>query len=27
LRTGEIVAQGTGAELLADGDLFASYVG
>ena len=27
LRTGSIVAQGTGAELLADGDLFASYVG
>ncbi len=27
LRTGEIVAQGTGAQLLADGDLFASYVG
>jgi branched-chain amino acid transport system ATP-binding protein len=27
LRTGEIVAQGTGRELLADGDLFASYVG
>jgi branched-chain amino acid transport system ATP-binding protein len=27
LRTGSIVAQGTGAELVADGDLFASYVG
>jgi branched-chain amino acid transport system ATP-binding protein len=27
LRTGEIVAQGTGAQLLADDDLFASYVG
>jgi branched-chain amino acid transport system ATP-binding protein len=27
LRTGQIVAQGTGKELLADGDLFASYVG
>ena len=27
LRTGSIVAQGTGAELLADSDLFASYVG
>ncbi len=27
LRTGSIVAEGTGAELLADGDLFASYVG
>jgi branched-chain amino acid transport system ATP-binding protein len=27
LRTGEIVAQGTGVQLLADGDLFASYVG
>jgi branched-chain amino acid transport system ATP-binding protein len=27
LRTGSIVAEGTGAALLADGDLFASYVG
>ncbi len=27
LRTGSIVAEGTGAELLADGQLFASYVG
>jgi branched-chain amino acid transport system ATP-binding protein len=27
LRTGSIVAAGTGAELLADGELFASYVG
>jgi branched-chain amino acid transport system ATP-binding protein len=27
LRTGSIVAEGTGASLLADGDLFASYVG